>query len=51
MVGICAYDLADLNFYLDRNGQAVQRGNTAQMSGKVNALIAYIPAFFTLKMC
>lgn len=48
--GLCAYDLGDLNFHLDRNGRAVQRGKTAQMSGKVNALIAYIPTFFTPKV-
>ena len=39
----------ELNFSLQKNGQTVQRGNTALMLWKVDALISYVSKFFTLK--
>lgn len=38
-----------LSFRLDRNGQTVQQGCTADMFYKVDDIIAYISRFFTLK--
>ena len=38
-----------LSFRLDRNGQPVQQGCTADMFYKVDDIIAYISRFFTLK--
>ena len=39
----------DLRFALEKNGQTVQEGSTANMLWKVDELIAYISTFFTLK--
>jgi len=42
-------DIGQLNFRLDINGETVQQGCTADMYYSVDALIAYISRFFTLK--
>jgi len=39
-----------LNFYLEKNGQKVQVGNTANMLWKMDELIAYVSQYFTLKI-
>ena len=39
----------DLDFALSRNGQTVQQGNTSQMIFPVDALIAHISRFMTLR--
>ena len=38
-----------LRFHLDVNGQTVQQGNSADMLYSVDALIAYLSRFFTLR--
>ncbi len=43
-------NLQDLNFKLLKNGEEVQKGNTAMMLWKIDELIAYISTFFTLKI-
>jgi len=43
-------DLNQTNFSLFVNGKEVQKGNTEQMLWKIDALIAYISRFFTLKI-
>ncbi|MCX7743148.1 MAG: fumarylacetoacetate hydrolase family protein [Flavobacteriales bacterium] len=43
-------DIQNLNFYLTRNGEIVQSGNTSHMLFSVNHLISYISSFFTLKI-
>jgi 2-keto-4-pentenoate hydratase/2-oxohepta-3-ene-1,7-dioic acid hydratase in catechol pathway len=43
-------DIQHLNFYLTRNGETVQTGNTSQMLFSVNQLISFISTFFTLKI-
>lgn len=43
-------DLNQTNFSLFVNGKEVQKGNTEQMLWKIDALIAYISQFFTLKI-
>ncbi|MBC8464435.1 MAG: fumarylacetoacetate hydrolase family protein [Bacteroidetes bacterium] len=45
-----ALNLADLNFSLKKNGEAVQSGNTQQMLFNINQIIAYISQFYTLKI-
>jgi 2-keto-4-pentenoate hydratase/2-oxohepta-3-ene-1,7-dioic acid hydratase in catechol pathway len=42
-------DLDALNFTLARNGEIVQNGNSAAMLWNIDALIAYVSQFFTLK--
>ena len=42
-------DIQALRFRLDRNGQTVQEGCSADMLFKVDELIAYISRWFTLK--
>lgn len=42
-------DLNALPFELKKNGEVVQRGNTAQMIWSVDELIAHISKYFTLK--
>lgn len=44
------FDLNNLNFQLNKNGQVVQQGNTSLMLWKIDELIAYISTFFTLKI-
>ncbi|MBI6119889.1 fumarylacetoacetate hydrolase family protein [Salegentibacter maritimus] len=43
-------DINMLNFSLEKNGETVQKGNTALMLWKIDELIAYISQFFTLKI-
>ncbi len=46
-------DFADVNtldFRLENNGKVVQKGNTALMLWKIDALIEYISKYFTLKI-
>jgi len=43
------FDINNLNFSLNINGEEVQQGNTKDMIFKVNDIIAYISQFFTLK--
>lgn len=42
-------DLTNLNFTLEKNGKTVQSGNTQQMIFSIDALIAYVSQFMTLK--
>ena len=41
--------LNDLNFHLNINGNTVQKGNTANMIFSVDAAIAYVSKYITLK--
>ena len=43
-------NVQDLHFHLDKNGETVQQGHTADMLFKVDELVSYISRFFTLKM-
>ena len=43
-------DLEKLNFSLQKNKEIVQKGNTADMLWKIDALIEYISKYFTLKI-
>lgn len=49
LVNPADYDLNNLNFRLDLNGQTVQQGNTGLMMYSFNKIIAYVSKFFTLK--
>ena len=42
-------DLANLTFSLEQNGSQVQQGSTADMIFSIDAIIAYISIFMTLK--
>lgn len=39
-----------LNFHLEKNGEKVQVGNTANMLWKIDEIIAYVSQYFTLKI-
>jgi len=43
-------DLNNLSFSLYKNGKCVQEGNTQAMLWKIDALIAYVSQYWTLKM-
>ena len=43
-------NLNELNFSLKINGEERQRGNTANMLFSIDAIIAYVSTFFTLKI-
>ncbi len=43
------FDVSNLNFSLNINGQQVQKGNTKDMIFNINDIISYISNFFTLK--
>lgn len=43
-------DIQDLHFWLDKNGQTVQQGHTADMLHRVDKIVSYVSRFFTLKM-
>ena len=43
------FDLENLNFQLIKNQEVVQDGNTKSMLWKIDALIAYVSQYFTLK--
>ena len=42
-------NINNLHFHLDRNGETVQRGCSADMIFSVDRLISYISSFFTLR--
>ena len=42
-------DLGNLHFSLEKNGQPVQEGHTANMLWGIDEIIAYCSSFFTLK--
>ena len=42
--------LEDISFSLEKNGEKVQLGNTANMLWKIDELIAYCSQYFTLKI-
>lgn len=42
--------LENISFSLEKNGEKVQLGNTANMLWKIDELIAYCSQYFTLKM-
>ena len=43
------FDLENLKFQLDKNGEIVQDGNSNAMLWKTDELISYVSQFFTLK--
>jgi len=43
-------DLSSLPFSLDMNGTTVQQGNSSDMIFNIDAVIAYVSRFFTLKV-
>lgn len=43
------YDLSNLNFSLNINDKQVQKGNTSDMLFNVDAIIAFVSKYFTLK--
>ncbi|MDH7913082.1 fumarylacetoacetate hydrolase family protein [Winogradskyella sp. SYSU M77433] len=43
-------DVNTMNFSLERNGEAVQKGNTELMLWKIDELIEYVSKYFTLKI-
>lgn len=43
-------EVSNINFWLDKNDETVQRGNTSQMIFSVDKLIAYLSQFVTLKI-
>ncbi len=43
------FDLENLSFQLTHNNKVVQDGNTKNMLWKIDALIAYVSQYFTLK--
>jgi len=43
-------NLDSIAFSLEKNGEIVQRGNSAQMLWKIDDLISYCSTFFTLKL-
>ncbi|MBC9796955.1 fumarylacetoacetate hydrolase family protein [Sinomicrobium weinanense] len=42
-------NINNINFRLEKNGEAVQKGNTNLMLWKVDELVAYVSRYFTLK--
>jgi len=42
--------LQNINFSLQRNGEEVQKGNTAHMLCQIDEIIEYVSQFFTLKI-
>jgi len=42
-------DINSLNFRLEKNEEVVQKGNTSHMIWNIDALIAYVSQYFTLK--
>ena len=43
-------DLTNLSFYLEKNGEKVQIGNTNQMLFTIEEIICYVSKYFTLKI-
>ncbi len=44
------FNLSDLNFRLEKNGQIVQQGNTQQMINSIDQIISHVSEYFTLKV-
>jgi 2-keto-4-pentenoate hydratase/2-oxohepta-3-ene-1,7-dioic acid hydratase in catechol pathway len=44
------FNLQNLNFYLTKNGEIVQQGNTQQMINSIDQIISHVSEFFTLKV-
>lgn len=42
--------LNDINFYLKKNGEIVQHGNSCNMIMKFDDIVAYVSSYFTLKI-
>jgi len=42
-------DSADIQFHLNKNGETVQQGTTAEMVFTIDRIVSYISRFFTLK--
>lgn len=43
------FDLTNLNFRLEKNGQSVQQGNTSMMLHSIDQIISHVSQYFTLK--
>lgn len=43
-------NIQDLRFHLEKNGQTVQQGHTADMLFHVNQIISFVSRYFTLKI-
>jgi acylpyruvate hydrolase len=43
-------DLNNISFYLTKNGETVQKGNSGQMIFSFEKIIAYVSQYFTLKI-
>lgn len=43
-------NVSDINFSLEKNGELVQHGNSKDMIFSIDAIIAYVSKFFTLKI-
>jgi len=43
------FDMKDLNFKLEKNGEPVQQGNTRLMLWPIDEIIAFVSRYFTLK--
>jgi 2-keto-4-pentenoate hydratase/2-oxohepta-3-ene-1,7-dioic acid hydratase in catechol pathway len=48
-VDLAGRNIADLRFSLEKNGEQVQQGHTADMIFSVDHIISYVSQFFTLK--
>ena len=46
---VADFDLNNLSFSLQKNGEVVQRGNSSDMIFHIDQIIAYVSQFFTLK--
>lgn len=44
------FNLSDLNFQLQKNGEIVQKGNTQQMINSIDQIISHVSDYFTLKV-
>lgn len=44
------FDLTNLNFRLEKNGEVVQQGNPQQMINSVDQIISHVSEYFTLKV-
>lgn len=43
------FDLNNLNFHLNKNGETVQNGNTRDMIFSINQILCYVSRFFSLR--
>ena len=44
------FDLTNLNFRLEKNGEVVQKGNPQQMINSIDQIISHVSEYFTLKV-